>query len=311
MRKLKWKKLGIVYAPDGNKPWAKSHAAVPTPYVLNSEIIRVYLTSLDSNGRGRPGYVDISASNPCNVLYVSESPILEIGEKGCFDDNGVMPVCVMEPKPGILFMYYVGFELSHHIPYRIFTGLAISENGGTTFKRHSRVPILDRTDDERYFRCGPFVLLDGGLFKLWYIAGSEWTEIGGKTLPCYDLRYQESQDGIHWASKGKISMEVTNADEHGFGRPWVIKQGPNNYQLFYSIRSRSLAAYRLGYAESKNGIDWIRKDNKMGLDVTPNEFDSNAIMYSSVISVGGNTYCFYNGDNSGKFGFGVAVLETD
>ena len=205
-------------------------------------------------------------------------------------------------------MYYVGFELCHHVRYRLFTGLAVSKDGGRTFKRHSRVPVLDRTDSELFFRCGPFVMIDEGVFKLWYVAGSEWTNIGGKEMPVYDLRYQESKDGIHWSGTGKLSMAITGEDEHGFGRPWVVKRGPNDYQLFYSIRRRSFAAYRLGYAESTDGIHWVRKDDEMGLDVSPGEFDSEAIMYSAVISVGEKTYCFYNGNNFGEQGFGVAEL---
>ncbi|MDP3010613.1 MAG: hypothetical protein Q8N30_16295 [Methylococcales bacterium] len=308
MYQSRWKKLGVVYVPDGDKAWAKSHAATPTPYVLNNEIIRVFFTSMDVNGCGRPSYIDVSAENPRNVISVSETPLLEIGERGCFDDNGVMSVCVLESEPGILFMYYVGFELCHHVPYRIFTGLAVSKDNGMSFKRQSRVPVLDRTNDELFFRCGPFVMFDEGVFKLWYVAGSEWTEINGKQMPIYDLRYQESKDGIHWADTGKLSMAITGEDEHGFGRPWVVKRGVNDYQLFYSIRRRSLAAYRLGYAESTDGINWTRKDDEMGLDVTSGEFDSDAIMYSAVISVGDKTYCFYNGNNFGEQGFGVAEL---
>ena len=46
-----------------------------------------------------------------------------------------------------------------------------------------------------------------------------------------------------------------------------------------------------------------------GLDVSPDGFDSNAIMYSAVVSCGERTYCFYNGNEFGAMGFGVAVLE--
>jgi len=151
-------------------------------------------------------------------------------------------------------------------------------------------------------------MLDEGVFKLWYVAGSEWTNLNGKEMPVYDLRYQESKDGIHWADRGMLSMAITGEDEHGFGRPWVIKRGPNDYQLFYSIRRRSFGAYRLGYAESTDGIHWVRKDDEMGLDVSPDGFDSQAIMYSAVINVKGKTYCFYNGNNFGEKGFGVAEL---
>jgi hypothetical protein len=104
-------------------------------------------------------------------------------------------------------------------------------------------------------------------------------------------------------------MAITGADEHGFGRPWVVRRGQADYQLFYSVRRRSLRAYRLGYAESVDGIEWRRRDDQMGLDTTPGAFDGTAIMYSAVIDAGGRTYCFYNGDGFGERGFGVAVLE--
>jgi len=229
------------------------------------------------------------------VLFASPSAILDIGDSGTFDDNGLVAISIVQPAPGMLQMYYAGFELCTHVRYRIFSGLAVSTDDGCTFKRHSRTPILDRTNTELFFRCGPFAMFDEGLFKLWYVAGSEWTVLNGKSMPVYDLRYQESEDGIRWADTGRLCMAITSEDEHGFGRPWVVKRGPNDYQLFYSIRRRSVAAYRLGYAESTDGINWVRKDDEMGLDVTPGGFDSNAIMYSAVIAVGTKTYCFYNG----------------
>ena len=305
---MRWEKIGVVWKPDGKSDWARTHAMGPTPFKLNDEVIRVFITCLDEKGRGRPGYVDVAAADPKRVLGVSPQPLLDIGEPGTFDDNGLMVISMVEPKPGTLFMYYAGFELCTHIRYRIFTGLAVNYDGGGIFKRHSRSPVLDRTNDELYFRGGPFALFDEGVFKLWYVAGSEWTDISGKTMPVYDLRYQESKDGIRWESKGTLSLAITGKDEHGFGRPWVVKRGPNDYQMFYSIRRRSFAAYRLGYAESRDGILWVRKDEEMGLDVSPGEFDSDAIMYSAVISVDDRTYCFYNGNNFGEQGFGVAEL---
>lgn len=305
---MKWSKLGVVWNTDGKQPWSKSHAMGPSPFLHDNETIRVFLTTLDEQGRGRPMYVDVAADNPTRVLNVSKQPILDIGFPGTFDDNGLMAISFVQTKSGELFMYYAGFEICTQIRYRIFSGLAISTDGGESFKRNSRAPILDRTDQELFFRGGPFAMLDEGVFKLWYVAGSEWIELNGKAMPVYDLRYQESKDGISWGEQGTLSMAITGKDEHAFGRPWVIKRGPNDYQLFYSIRRRSLGAYRLGYAESTDGIHWERKDDEMGLDVSPNGFDSNAIMYSAVIHIKGKTYCFYNGNNFGEEGFGVAEL---
>jgi hypothetical protein len=305
---MKWKKLGLVWNTDGTPVWAKTHSMGPTPFRLNDDVIRVFITCLDDLGRGRPGFVDVDARDPTRVLGVSPCAVLDLGEPGTFDDNGLMAISIVRIEPKKLFMYYAGFEICTHIRYRIFSGLAVSEDDGMTFERYSRTPILDRTNDELFFRGGPFVLFDEGIFKLWYVAGSEWIGLNGKPMPVYELRYQESQDGIQWSEKGQTSMAILGEDEHGFGRPWVIKRGQNDYQLFYSIRRRSFAAYRLGYAESTDGVNWVRMDSKMGLDVSSCEFDSNAIMYSAVISVDSKTYCFYNGNNFGEQGFAVAEL---
>jgi hypothetical protein len=102
-------------------------------------------------------------------------------------------------------------------------------------------------------------------------------------------------------------MEIEGLDEHGFGRPWVVSNADAGHELFYSIRRRSLGAYRLGYAQSTDGLRWQRRDDEMGLDVSPSGFDDKAIMYSAVIDLGGRTYCFYNGNDFGRDGFAVAV----
>jgi hypothetical protein len=308
---MRWKKLGIVWHPEGSQPWARTHGMVPTPVPLpGGKIIRVYLTCLDTEGRGRPGYVDLDASDPTRVLGALRGPLLELGQPGCFDDNGLVVTSVVPVSAEKFHMYYAGFELCQKIRYRIFTGLAISQDGGRSFRRHSEAPVLDRADGELFFRAGPFVMLDGSTFKLWYVSGSSWTRIQGKDLPVYDLRYMESQDGIHWESSGRMSLPVTQEDEHGFGRPWVLKRGQGDYRLFYSVRRRSFAAYRLGYAESSDGLIWARKDSEIGLDVSPEDFDSREISYAAVVDLPGRSYCFYNGNGFGSDGVGLAVLES-
>lgn len=305
---MKWLKLGLVWNTEGHQAWACSHAMGPTPFLLNPDVIRVFITSLDEKGRGRPGYVDVSAQDPTQVLGTSVDAIMDIGEPGSFDDNGLMPISFVRVPSGELWMYYAGFEICTNIRYRILSGVAVSTDDGRSFRRLRSTPVLERSDSERFFRGGPFALYDEGRFKLWYVAGSEWTTLNGKPMPVYDLRYQESVDGLAWADQGTLSMALTGTDEHGFGRPWIVKNPDGGYRLFYSIRRRSLGAYRLGYAESRDGIHWDRKDEEMGLDVDADDVASEAIMYSAVIEVHGKTYCFYNGNNFGQAGFCVAEL---
>ncbi len=308
---MRWNKLGLVYAPDGSTSWAKSHAMVPTPVRLNQNIIRVFVTFCDSDGIGRPGYVDVSAHNPKTVIQVSSQPLLGIGEPGTFDENGILACSVVNVGNGEWYMYYVGFELGTKIRYRLLTGLAISHDNAETFCRVSNTPILERSNEELYFRGGPYCLIENGQFRLWYVAGSEWFDLNGKTMPIYDVRYLESKDGQKWPSIGEVQISVTQPDEHGFGRPSVLPKPGGGYRMFYSVRRKSFNAYRLGYAESADGKVWQRLDEKLNLDVTPGSFDSDAIMYAAPIAVDDRLYVFYNGNEFGKDGFAVAILEEE
>jgi len=308
---MRWKKLGIVYRPDGSRPWARSHAMIPTPLRIDQSVIRVFVTCCDDEGIGRPGYVDVLASDPTRVIAVSEAPLLDLGEPGTFDENGVLLCSVVDADDGNWNMYYVGFELGTRIRYRLLTGLAHSHDGGRTFARISRTPVLERSNSELYFRGGPCCLKERGRYRLWYVAGSNWIDVDGKSMPVYDIRYAESDDGVHWPQEGTVQIPITEPDEHGFGRPYVIPKPGGGYRMFYSVRRRSLRAYRLGYAESQDGLVWQRMDDRLNLDVTPGGFDSEAIMYAAPVQVGDRLYVFYNGNDFGREGFAVAVLEEE
>lgn len=305
---MQWKKLGVVWQPDGDLWWARKYATCPTPLFLNDGSLRLYVQCRAEDGVGRIGYVDVDPENPTHVLRVSKEPVLDVGAPGAFDDNGVFQTSVVQAEDGRLFMYYVGFELCHHIRYRLLTGLAVSNDGGETFQKVKTTPILERSATEMHFRCGPFVWpATGGGYQMWYVAGSEWEEIDGKPMPVYDIRYAESVDGVHWPEEGRIVLQVKRDKEHGFGRPYIVKK-ENYYQMFYSIRKKSPCAYRMGYAESEDGIHWQRKDEEIGLDVSIVGWDSEAIEYAAVVDVGNRTLCFYNGNDFGGTGFGVAEL---
>lgn len=305
---MRWRKLGLVGHAICDNGWRFSHAMVPTPIDRpNLGVIRTYVTFLDAGGIGRPGYMDLDRTT-LQVLEVSSSPLIDIGQPGAFDESGVIPTCVVPLDDRHTLMYYVGYELGARFRYRMLTGLAISEDGGESFRRYSQTPILERSDKELLFRCGTFVLREADRFRMWYIAGSEWAHVNGKDLPEYTIKYLESANGLAWEPEGALTLDITSPDEHGFGRPWVVRT-LSGYRMFYSVRRKSFAAYRLGYADSADGRLWERRDENLGLDAGPDSFDDRAIMYAATIELNGLTYCFYNGNDYGRDGFAVAVRE--
>lgn len=303
-----WKKLGVVWKPDGSLPWARAYATCPTPHVLPNGVIRIFVQCRDSGNVGRIGYVDVDPENPLKVIEASLRPVLDVGKPGCFDDNGVFQTSVVDAGNGHLLMYYVGFELCHRVRYRLLTGVAVSSDGGDSFSRLSSAPILERSDQETMFRCGPFVMREGGIYRMWYIAGSEWETLEGKEMPVYDLRYMESKDGLVWPTRGTEVLALDLQHEHGLGRPYVMAAQAGGYEMFYSVRKRQPLAYRLGYATSADGVSWVRRDAEMGLDVSESGWDSESVEYAAPLQIGGRRYCFYNGNDFGVTGFGVAEL---
>lgn len=302
---MKWGKKGLVYGPDGKLSWAKHSALQPTPYFISNDVIRVYVGFRDENGVSRAGSVDLDANNPSVVLKVSEKPVLDIGIPGTFDENGVVPCAVVE-REGKLYLYYAGYQLGQKVRFFAFGGLAISDDGGNTFVRYSKVPVLDRTDNELFFRVIHSIMFEDGVWKVWYGGGSEYIEGKNKTLPVYDIRYLESKDGINFGKVGKVCL-TTRKDEYRVGRPFVIKDG-KIYKMFYAVGTKS-KVFRLSYAESYDGITWTRKDEEIGIDVSETGWDSQTMSYPSVVKYKDKVYMFYNGNDYGKEGFGYAVQE--
>jgi predicted GH43/DUF377 family glycosyl hydrolase len=303
---MKWRKMGRIYAPDGRLAWARKFAFPPVPHVLSEDVIRMYVAFCDEHMVGRIGYVDISADNPLKVLRVSKQPVLDIGTPGAFDENGILPTCIVEVD-GKLYLYYVGYQLGLKVRYYQFEGLAISTDGGESFVRAQRVPVTDRTDQELLNRTSAFVRRRDGRFQMWYVGGSEWTLVDGKPMPVYNIRYMESADGINWPAEGRVCIDHTREGEYAFGRPFVIEE--NGRQLmFYSSRTRS-KGYRIGYAESTDGENWTRRDDEIGIDVSASGWDSQMLAYACVVRHKDKVYMFYNGNNCGETGFGYAELE--
>lgn len=303
---MRWEKRGLIFGPTGDSSWARHSALQPTPYLNEAQgIIRVFVGLRDDKDRSRVGFVDVASDDPSRVLKVSQQPVLDIGAPGTFDDNGVVPCAVVE-RDGKLFLFYAGYQLGKKVKFFVFGGLAISEDGGESFQRYSRVPVCDRTDDELFFRVIHTMMLDEGKWKAWYGGGSEFEIENEHKYPCYNIRYAESPDGIHLNKEYEVGVDM-HAGEYRVGRPYVVKRD-GIYCMFYCAGTKE-EGYRLAYAESHDGRNWTRKDSEVGIEVSESGWDSRMQAYPAIVTAGAQTYLFYNGNDYGREGFGYAVLK--
>ncbi|MDF2690477.1 MAG: hypothetical protein K0S29_332 [Gammaproteobacteria bacterium] len=301
---MKWKKLGRVFVADNHFPWMISHAANPIAEDLGDDIYRIYFNCRDQSNKSNIGFVEINILDPLTILDVSEKPVLAPGEIGLFDDSGVSLACInsIDSKK---YLYYLGWNLAITVPWRNSIGLAIFDENQQCFKKYGKAPIIDRSTNDPYSLSYPFVLKDQGIYRMWYGSHTQW----GKEIKdmIHVLKYAESEDGINWKRTDIQVLNFKSSKEYAFSRPWVIKEN-NIFKMWYSYRGDT---YRIGYAESKNGIDWIRKDEEAGIDVSKDGWDNEMICYPSVFTHKSKTYMLYCGNDYGKTGFGLAVLETD
>jgi hypothetical protein len=309
---MKWVKRGVIFAPGQESGWIRSHAQIPLGDHVNEEVLRIYFSTRDSEGRSLPTYIEVEADNPQNVLYVHPEPIIALGRLGTFDDSGIMPFCIVN-RENEKRLYYVGWNRRATVPYHQAIGLAVSTDSGRSFTRYSEGPICERSVNEPFFCTAPWVMVQNNRWKMWYVSCTRWEIIEGQAEPLYLVKYAESSDGIDWEITGTVCIGYDESTE-AIARPFVFVEG-GLYKMYFSFRSASgyrtdpERSYKLGYAESEDGISWVRKDDEARISRSESGWDSEMIAYCQGYMHQGRRYMLYNGNGFGRSGIGYAVFE--
>lgn len=290
----------------------KTHAQVPTPLVCDG-FIRVYFSSRPERSLSLTTFADVAAGPPFEVLRVNPAPILDPGSPGTFDEHGIMPSCAVR-NGGAVFLYYSGWSRGASVPYTNSTGLAVSEDGGETFRKISAGPILGKSLSDPYSATSPFVLKEEDGWHMWYCSGTGWHQIGGKYEHTYDIKYARSDDGVRWSAVSKAAIEQRGKYE-AITRPFVLKRR-DGYHMWFCYRGShgfrdGEESYRIGYAYSEDRQRWHRDDEKAGISTSEAGWDSKMIAYPAVAAVNDRILMFYNGNGFGAGGFGCASLAED
>jgi 5'-3' exonuclease len=169
--------------------------------------------------------------------------------------------------------------------------------------------IIDRTKESPHFTATPEVIFDNGIYKAWFTSCMKWEKIDNEVKHFYNLEYAESTDGINWKRDKNIAIDFKDEFEYALGVPRVKKDN-NLYKMWFCSRAtQDIPTYRIRYAESNDGIIWVRKDEEVGIDVSKDGWDSEMICYPFIFDHKDKRYMLYNGNGYGRTGFGIAILE--
>ena len=151
--------------------------------------------------------------------------------------------------------------------------------------------------------ASPFVLKDNNTWRMWYAGYTHWELRNGEPWPTYKIRYAESKDGVSWSIKNINCIDGEN--EEAIARPYVLYEN-NIYKMWYCYRPMK-DAYRIGYAESSDGINWERLVDRVGITISKNGWDSQMIEYPCVFNHKEKKIMLYNGNSFGLDGIALAM----
>jgi hypothetical protein len=140
---------------------------------------------------------------------------------------------------------------------------------------------------------------------MWYVSGSRWERDDTGVRHYYNIRYTESKDGVEWERPARLAIDYGGPDEHAFGRPCVVRDA-DAYRMWYCHRGRQ---YRIGGADSTDGMTWRRRDDEMGFEASGTGWESEMVAYPWIFDWQDRRYMLYNGNDYGRTGIGLALWE--
>lgn len=303
-----WKKIGLVYDPNEDANNQYSYAAVPFVGAIENNLATIYFSSRDKSNKSHLFSIQLNLDN-LKIESINKNPILSPGSIGHFDEDGVMP-CQLFNTGKEEILYYIGWNKSISVPFRNSIGACIVQGG--TIHRKFDGPILDRSIHDPCFVASCHVISHAGIFMMYYLSCLSWDKTEKGLIHKYHIKIATSTDGINWERNGKIAINFEYENEYAISVPRVLNEN-NLFKMWYSYRGGPFSeSYKIGYAESSDGIHWSRKDNLITLvpDVENKDWDHDMECYPFIFDYKGRRLMLYNGNGYGQSGFGIAELLT-
>jgi hypothetical protein len=300
---MAWRKLGLVFAgPTGAHPALRSHAALPVPFDLGGDLVRVFYSGRDAANRSAIGSVVLRLGEAPRLEENRGEPILLPGGVGAFDDAGVGIGSIVADGEGDR-VYYMGWNVGGSVPWRNAIGVAFGSARDARFERRFAGPLLDRSPDDPFSLSYPWVMrlaLDD--WRMWY--GTHLTWGAAQADMSHAIRGAASSEGLAWRREPDTCLRPEH-QEIATVRPSVIRGLDGGFEMYFAAREVS-GPYRIGRAVSPDGRAWRR----VASGLSPTEaWEGGALTYPAVFEQAGRRWLLFNGEGYGATGFGLAVWE--
>lgn len=190
-----------------------------------------------------------------DFLRWPENPIIKPDRD--YDVNGLLAPTVVY-KNGKYHLWYASIDSNNTLTI----SYALS-NDGFNWEKYQNNPVI-KPDSNNPYLCekgahDPEVIWNKNInrFQIWYVVNCEPQVTG---IPRYWVKYGESDDGINWQIENQPVLSPSlNWEKEGISSPTVLLEN-DQYKMWYAARD-SGGNWRIGYASSSDGKNWIKYQN--------------------------------------------------
>jgi len=344
-----WAKRGVVLTPGFAGPESSRFLSSPSIIRLDNGRLRMYVWTADGvppwlRGNHIILAVEADPADPLHWQVISKTPMLGPDPDSNIRDRGVGFPFVLPRRNAPWLMYYSTWgsnwlekqELTNR------TGVALSHDQGLTWQvaREDMLPSGPPGSFDAGAIPSVAVLRMGkNDYLMWYTAAEKYVPFGTINQGILHIGTARSRDGIYW---DKFQQPALSARE-GAGIPYeaclarpavlkldgvyhmwfgVYRMAPGSHPSETGSAGKALSkeagvkrkatdggSYRIEYARSSDGVNWVRYADQPVLPLTPGGFDSHSQTYASVVDMGDEIWLFYTGDGLGATGIGLATLD--
>ncbi|MFC1755629.1 LamG-like jellyroll fold domain-containing protein, partial [Thermoproteota archaeon] len=279
---------------DRGTGWDVTHSGHTPRVMKEGGVYKMWFTGYG----GSPAKYRIGFANSTDGIEWTKyagNPVIDVGADTTWDDYYVFPGNVVK-EDGVYKMWYSGHDSSYYA-----IGFANSTDG-INWNKYASNPVMSRTSSSWHSGgvVHPYVIKEGGVYKMWYAGsdGTNWIGIG----------FANSTDGLTWNEyAGNPVMRISDAGEwddfHTYG-PSVIKDG-DVYRMWYAGNTGS--NLRIGYAVSDDGLSWTKYEDNPVIDIgVEGTYDDTHAYMPGVFKDGNNMRVYYTMHDGSYLRVGLA-----
>ena len=320
---LKFRNLGLI-AKTQNLDQKDGRAGfMQSPQTLElNDSIRIYFSTrfLDSSGKpvSKVEFLDFSKDWRCLDVF-SKPLIISESILGAYDEHGIFPFSPFRISDKEILGYISGWSRRVSVDVETAIGICRSLDNGETFSRIGDGPILAAGTGEPFLVGDPCIILNGDQMIMYYIFGTSWiSDPQNPTAPLdrvYRIGFATSKDGLNWERRNghqiisfgdKLECQALPSVTR-FQDGWLMAFC---YRNAHDFRHNKEKGYRLGFAKSIDGFNWSRL-SEIEYTVELADWNSEMQCYPNLYASGDQIYLVSNGNQFGRHGFGLHVLEGE